>query len=683
MSLKYRIAVVIFALEAIMMTVVFYSTVSRSQEISERQVEQNDHVIIDLIVDLSRFALFTYEFDDLQTQVEKISEDPHVVKIIVTEPNNKIVVSNNINDVGSQLTQLDNLPHEYWLSKEINNSSGLLGKVSINFSNVANLEEKKKVLILGIKVAVIGMIFIAAVGFLTGFLLTRRLELLSHAAKKIKEGELNIQTNLKGSDELAILGQTFDGMVISFKDTVDKLKTGEKDLRDARNELESKVIERTSELARANRELERLALHDPLTGLPNRVLLLNKLHKAIEEELMFAVLMIDLDRFKEVNDTLGHDIGDKLLIQVSARIKKILRKSDTVARLGGDEFSILLADVNQDEAISIADKIVDILSKKFFISGHTFNISGSIGISIFPLHGTDSSALLKCADTAMYIAKRNHLGHVLYDANNNRHSGEHLSLHTELRNAIDNNELLLHYQPQVSLKNGQLTGVEALVRWQKDTQIIYPEKFIPYAEKTGLIRDITKWVINAAIQQIAEWQSIDLDIKISINLSFRDLDDDSLVSYIRDVLNTWNTHPEKLVLEITETSVMEDPNRTLEVLHQLNNMGLGVSIDDFGTGYSSMMYLKKLPIKEIKIDRSFVTDLLNNEDSLVIVQSIIDLAHNLAMSVTAEGVEDNNVYEKLRLLNCDVCQGYFIGHPLPKDDFIKMPIVNTIAQNIS
>jgi diguanylate cyclase (GGDEF)-like protein len=676
MSLKYRIAAVIFLLEAVMMSVVFYSTISRSQEINEKQLEVNEKVILDLIGDLSRFALFTFEFDDLQTYIEKITEDPHVVKVLIIDRKDRIAASSNVNDIGVSTPELISSANEYWLMKEVKNSSGILGRVAINFSNADIIAAKKEVLFLGIRIAVVGMIFIAVVGVLTGYLLTRKLEVLSSAAQRIKEGHLDVQTNLAGRDELALLGQTFDSMVTSFKITVDKLRSGENQLREARDQLESRVDERTSELARANKELERLAMHDPLTNLPNRSLLLVRLQQAIEisqQRFTFAVLVMDLDRFKEVNDTLGHDVGDEVLVQVSARVKKLLRKSDTVARIGGDEFVIILSDVTQEQAVLISQKIEAQLSTKFIISNHKFNIGCSIGVAIFPKHGVDSSALLKCADIAMYVAKRNHLGHVVYDAAENQQSESKLSLHSDLRQAIDQDELLLHYQPKVDLRTGEMIGVEALVRWQHDDHLIYPDKFIPHAEKTGLIRDITRWVLKTVLKQQSKWRSVGENLKMSVNLSFRDLEDHSLVNYISEMIDRWKVDPECLMLEITETSVMEDPNRTIEILHQLDEMGLGISIDDFGTGYSSMMYLKKLPVDEIKIDRSFVADLLSNSDSLIIVRSIIDLAHNLGMNVTAEGVESLEVWEKLSSLGCDISQGYYSGPPMSSEDLVRSP----------
>jgi diguanylate cyclase (GGDEF)-like protein len=677
MSLKYRIAVVIFLLEAAMMSIVFYTTVSRSQEINERQLEVNEKVILDLIGDLSRFALFTFEYDNLQTYIEKIAEDPHVVKVLIIDRNDRIAASSNVSDIGSSAPELNNTSYEYWLVKEVRNASGVLGSVAVNYSNAELIAAKKEVLFLGIRIALSGMTIIAVVGVLTGYLLTRRLEVLSNAAQRIKEGHLDVQTNLSGRDELALLGQTFDGMVTSFKVTIDKLRSGEKELRKARDELETRVDERTLELATANKELERLAMHDPLTNLPNRALLLVRLQQAIEgsqrDKSTFAMLMVDLDRFKEVNDTLGHDVGDELLVQVSARVSKLLRKTDTVARIGGDEFAIVLSDVTQEQAISISEKIGACLSREFFVANHKFNIGCSIGVAMFPEHGVDSSVLLKCADLAMYVAKRNHLNHVVYDAAENQQSESKLSLHTSLRQAIEQDELLLHYQPKVDLRTGALVGVEALVRWQHDDHLIYPDKFIPYAEKTGLIRDVTKWVLKAALKQQSQWRSVGESLKMSVNLSFRDLDDHSLIDYISESLDQWQVDPEDLVLEITETSVMEDPNRTLEVLHQLDEMGLGISIDDFGTGYSSLMYLKKLPVDEIKIDRSFVSDMLSHSDSLVIVRSIIDLAHNLGMSVTAEGVETLEVWEKLSSLGCDISQGYYSGPPMSSEDLVRSP----------
>jgi diguanylate cyclase (GGDEF)-like protein len=501
--------------------------------------------------------------------------------------------------------------------------------------------------------------------------------LLSTAAQRISDGDLEVQTNLSGRDELALLGQAFDGMVTSFKRTVDKLQDGERELRKARDEMETRVVERTSELANANKELERLAMHDPLTGLPNRALLLLRLQQNIErsqqQQTTFAMLMMDLDRFKEVNDTLGHDVGDSLLVQVSSRVSKLLRNSDTVARLGGDEFAVILDNVNLEQAITVAEKIASRLGDLFIVENHKFNIGCSIGIARYPEHGVDSSVLLKCADIAMYVAKRNHWSHAVYDVADKGASESGLSLHRCLKQAIQQDELLLHYQPKVEFSTGALIGVEALVRWQHDDRLISPVEFIPYAEKTGLIRDITAWVLDAALKQQAKWRSVGENLKMSINLSTKDIEGTSFIDKITAALDRWQVDPEDLMLEITETGLMADPAHTQEILCQLNEMGLGLSIDDFGTGYSSLIYLKKLPVDEIKIDRSFVKDILTDIDSLVIVRSIIDLAHNLGIRVTAEGVESLDIWEKLSALGCDISQGYYSGPPMSSEDLVRSP----------
>ena len=672
MSLKYRIAVVIFLLEAVMMIFVFSTTLSRSQEINKQQFDVNENVILDLLADLSRFALFSLEYEDLQPYIEKISEDPHVKKILVVDRNNHISASSDVSDVGSDLPELKNSEHSYWRSKEVNNASGLLGQVIINFSNFELDTAKQEVLWVGVKVALVGMTVIAVVGFLTGYLLTRRLGVLTDAAQCIKDGDLQVQTRLTGNDELALLGQVFDDMTSSFKSTIEDLNCREQELNKIRDELEQRVMERTSELEMANEELEHLATHDPLTKLPNRSLLLVRLHQCIHtcelNQSSFATFMIDLDRFKQVNDTLGHDVGDKLLIQVSARISGILRKSDTVARLGGDEFAIALCEIGLEQATRIAGKISDCLAEPFNIDDSQFNIGSSIGIAMYPEHGTDSASLLKCADAAMYIAKRNHLNHLVYDPNTTKDTDSKLTLDTTLRQAIDADEFLLQFQPKLDFKNGNIVGVEALLRWWHQGRLILPNEFIPYAEQTGLVKKITLWVIDHALQQLTQWQAYDAKLKMSINLSAKDLDNPALLDHIESALKRWNTPPESLILEITETSVMADPNRALTVLQNLDKMGVGISIDDFGTGYSSLMYLKKLPLDEIKIDRSFVTNIQSDPESYEIVRAIIDLAHNLRIQVTAEGIESQEDWDTLAALQCDTAQGIYSGAPMSSDE---------------
>ncbi|WP_455203970.1 bifunctional diguanylate cyclase/phosphodiesterase [Kaarinaea lacus] len=687
MSLKYRIAVVMFLLEAVMMTFVLATTVNRSQSINKENFEINENVILELLADLSRVALFSFEYEELQPYIENISADPHVVKILIIDRQNRITASSDVNDVGGTSPNLSDSDNNYWRTVDINNESGYLGRIAMNFSHDAVVSAKKEIFFAGLKVAIMGMTIIAIVGMITGYLLTRRIGILSKAANHIEKGNLDIRTNLPGHDEVAHLGQVFDHMAASFKSTIESLHTRESELKKIQDELELRVEERTSELELVNEELEHLATHDPLTNLPNRSLMLVKLHQAISQanidKTNFATIIMDLDKFKQVNDSLGHAIGDELLIQASTRISNLLRKTDTVARIGGDEFSIILTNVSSVETIAICEKISKCLANDFIIRDNVINIGSSIGIAMFPQHSTDSSVLLKYADMAMYVAKRSHYDYAVYDSNDSRFSATILSLDSGLRNAIKNDELILHYQPKVDHQSGNIVGVEALVRWQQKHHLVYPDDFIPYAEKSDLIAPLTKWVLSAAVQQLSEWNLSGIDFTMSVNLSTKNLSDSSLIDHITQSLNQWQVAPHKLILEITETSIMSDTNRALEVLRKLNAMGVGISIDDFGTGYSSLMYLKKLPVDEIKIDRSFVVDIETDSESLVIVRSIIDLAHNLGISVTAEGVETASTWKLLSSLGCNTSQGNYFGHPLCAEDFNHKSLQSLAVANIS
>jgi diguanylate cyclase (GGDEF)-like protein len=675
MSLKYRIAVVIFLLEAVMVSLVLTATVNRAQNINKEQFEINETVILELLADLSRVALFSFEYEELQPYIENISADPHVKRILIIDRKNNITASSDVSDVGASIPPLVDTDTNFWRVVTIDNASGVLGRVAMNFSNDALISARKDILFAGLKVALVGMTLIAIVGLFTGYILTRRLAILSKAATEIEEGNLDIRTNLPGRDEIGHLSRVFDNMAASFKSTIHNLNSRENELKKAQDELELRVEERTSELELLNEELEHLASHDPLTNLPNRSLLLVRLHQAIshssQDNSSFATIIMDLDKFKQINDSLGHAIGDELLIQAASRISKLLRKTDTVARIGGDEFAIVLTDLTIEQAVSVCEKISECLAELFTIKENVMSIGSSIGIAMFPQHSTDSSILLKYADAAMYVAKHNHKDYAVYDPNDKLFTSTISSLDSSLRNALKKDELILHYQPKWEYGSGALIGVEALVRWQRKEGLVYPDDFIPYAENSGLITPLTKWVLNAAIKQQAKWSQQGIDIAMSVNLSARNLGDPTLLDQITQSLNQWQVNPSRLIVEITETSIMSDTNQSLEVLRQLNDMGVNISIDDFGTGYSSLMYLKILPVDEIKIDRSFVVDINTNPDSLVIVRTIVDLAHNLGISVTAEGVETPEICEIVSSLGCDTWQGFYLGRPMNSENFVQ------------
>lgn len=416
--------------------------------------------------------------------------------------------------------------------------------------------------------------------------------------------------------------------------------------------------------------LEHQALHDSLTGLPNRTLLVDRLQHTIftakRKSEKLALMMLDLDRFKEVNDTLGHQVGDRLLTKVGALLMDALRETDTIARLGGDEFCILLPETDTEHAQQIAGRILQSMEGAIEIDGQQLLVGVSIGIANYPEHGDTPHALLQRADVAMYVAKRNKTGQATYSADDDQHSMRRLGLIHDLREALSRNELELHYQPKIDVKSGAVAGVEALLRWNHPVHgRIPPDQVIPLAEQTGLIRPLTRWVLDLALQQCTAWKRDGIDMQVAVNLSAFCLQDNELGDWIKAWFDSHELPVRHLLLEVTESAMMSDPKKAVQVLSQLDQMGIHISVDDYGTGFSSLAYLKQLPIDELKIDKSFVLDMLNNENDAVIVRSTIDLAHNLGLRIVAEGVESKAMLDLLAALGCDYAQGYFISHPIP------------------
>ncbi len=416
---------------------------------------------------------------------------------------------------------------------------------------------------------------------------------------------------------------------------------------------------------------------DPLTLLFNRQALLDRLDQEIRigqaSERCVSLLMLDLDGFKEINHTLGHQIGDDLLRQIAARLSKAMPPSNTVARLGGDEFAVVVPSAEGPEGASEAtNEILKSLENSFDLNGLAVNVQASIGIALSPDHGTTADSLMQRADIAMYAAKRTKSGSAMYAPELNHTSQRRLFLMGELRRALIQDQLFLLYQPKVDLQTGETRGVEALVRWEHPQfGVIRPNRFISLAEKTGLIMPLTLWVIHAALRQSQAWQKLGLDLTTAVNLSVWNLQSQELPEQIEGLLETCSVDPARLQLEITESAIMVDPTRVLKNLQRMSSMGLKFSIDDFGTGYSSLAYLKKLPVNEIKIDKSFVLNMPANNDDLVIVRSTIDLGHNLGLNVVAEGVESQEVMRQLALLRCDAAQGFFMSQPIPHTELAR------------
>jgi diguanylate cyclase len=482
--------------------------------------------------------------------------------------------------------------------------------------------------------SIIGSIFIASS-------ITRPISELSSAAEKIQRGDYDEAVATQSTDEIGVLATSLNHM------------------REGIAAREDQIL--------------RLAYRDALTGLPNRSLFNKLLGQAIQDATnggrLVTVLVLNLDRFRIVNESLGYAVGDHLLKEAGSRLVGLARTGDVVARLGSDEFALMIENVTPEEAVRTANKILRALERPIVYDEQPLDVGASIGIAHFPQHGGNAAAVLRSADIAMYVAKRNKSGYAVYDPQFASNHERQLSLLSDIRGAIERNELRVHYQPRISLSSNAAAAVEALIRWQHPTRgMIPPSEFVPFAEQTGCIRLITRWVIEESIKQFGRWRDKGIDLRISVNISVRDLMNRELPEIVDTLLRRYAMPADMLCLEITESGFMEDPAYAQRVLERLHDLGVHLSIDDYGTGYSSLSYVSRLPVKELKIDRSFVKDMLTDDTQAMIVRSTIDLGHSLGLKVVAEGVEDEASYRLLQGLGCDHGQGYYMGKPMSAAD---------------
>ena len=443
--------------------------------------------------------------------------------------------------------------------------------------------------------------------------------------------------------------------------------------RDEIGELAETIDRMRKHVGEREDEILKLAYSDTLTNLPNRALFDDRLNSTVARSLRkgesFAAIVLDLDRFKYINDVLGHESGDFVLKEVATRLNTTLRPYDTVARLGGDEFALLLQDVTDQDVLAAVSRISSIFDEPVTLNNQPIDISCSIGIANYPEHGEDASTLLRRADMAMYSAKRSDKIFAFYDPNCDEHREEHLSLLSEIKRAIEKDELQLFFQPKVTLGDSSVLSVETLLRWQHPSRgLIPPSEFIPFAEQTGAIRLITRWLITKAMIQARNWIDQGLMVKISVNISARDLLDVDFSKYVSKRLEENNVRPEMICMEITESALMEDPVKARRTVEELHNLGLSISIDDYGTGYSSLAYVKNLPVNELKIDREFIKNMIDNKEDIAIVRSTIELGHNLGLTVVAEGIEHEEEMQMLKDFGCDQVQGFLISKALTASD---------------
>jgi diguanylate cyclase (GGDEF)-like protein len=439
------------------------------------------------------------------------------------------------------------------------------------------------------------------------------------------------------------------------------------------------IFDQTQELRSRAENLEKqasyTATHDGITDLPNRALFYDRVEQAVRsannQNKLLSILLVEVANFKEVYDTLGRNSSDLILKQVATRLQSVVASRESVGRIDGNIFSVLLLDAADDnDAVNLAKNIQVALDPAFMVERLSVAVHSNIGIVNFPEHGEDVDTLVQKAGVALFMAAKSHEGYSIYAPSFDDHSPRRLTLMSELRQAIEKNQLHVYYQPKVSIRTGVLYGAEGLIRWEHPKHgFIAPDEFIPMAERTRTIKHLTAWVLKEAFLHCADWHRQGLELTISVNLSARDLHDPELPDIIAGVAASTSIKPSWVILEITESSIMSDPERTLEIIQRLHVMGYRFSIDDFGTGYSSLAYLKKMPLTELKIDKSFVGDLLNSENDAVIVNATINLAHNLGLQVTAEGVENKEILDKLKAYGCDIAQGYYMSKPLSFADF--------------
>ncbi len=434
-----------------------------------------------------------------------------------------------------------------------------------------------------------------------------------------------------------------------------------------------------------NNQLEHQSSHDLLTQLPNRnsigIIAQQTVNLAKEKNHQLLFCLIDIDGLKEINDSLGHESGDILLSQVTQRLKHTLPSSGHIGRFGGNKFSVIIEHSGIHNTESISQKLLENFEPTFEINGHNLYVQATLGIAIYPEHATSAQELIQKSETALHKAKQLSVNSTVYDTSQDNNSTERLRLTHDLRNAIRNEELQLYYQPQFNVHQNAITSVEALARWiHPQHGFIPPDTFIEIAEHTGLIQPLTDWVLRTAVKQCADWSNMGKSLAISVNLSARNLHDETLRNQISNLLDYWNIAPENLCLEITETAMMTDPERARKLLNGLDDLGVRLSIDDFGTGYSSLGYLKQLPVDELKIDKSFVLNMAKDESDASIVRATISLAHDLGLEVVAEGVEDQVSQDALSRMGCEYIQGYHIARPMPAADLTAI-LTSTVASN--
>jgi diguanylate cyclase (GGDEF)-like protein len=680
MSFRYKLIFGVAVIQGILLVILVWNSLHALRVSNEEEFLKRSTTTAQLFASSSQAAVLSTDLGSLDSAVREIVASPGIVYAriyagdqVLAEAGDRVLLARRFIPDQSLESVRDGV---FDKTAEISVAGQQYGKIELGFSvgaitGLLTQTRDRTLLLVGVD-----LILIVLFTLVLGLYVTRRLKALRAASASIAQGKFGYQLDIRGRDELAQTAVAFNEMSTQLKHLDEQRRQAEAEILSLNQDLERRVHQRTNELVTLNSELEHQALHDALTRLPNRTLLNDRLLQAIRigtrEKKSFALVAVDLDLFKEINDTLGHNAGDLVLQEVASRMRLALRDSDTVARMGGDEFAILLLNVaDQATAQSLTQRIHQAVREPLTLEGKVLEVGASMGIAIFSDHGSTAEDLTRHADAAMYAAKQDKSGIVLYSAELERSSSDRVTRKGELRRALSNGELLLHYQPKFDLASGAVTGVEALVRWQHAQHgLIFPDNFIPLAEESGLIKPLTQEVQRIALRQCKQWLDAGIPLAVAVNISAINLQDPDFPDQVAGLLRESQVPASMLELEVTETAIMTDPLRAMQNIARLSEMGIQVSIDDFGTGYSSMAYLKKLLVAKIKIDKSFVMDMHRDSNDAVIVRSTIDLGHNLGLKVVAEGVEDQQSWDRLKALGCDAAQGYHMSKPLPAEQFL-------------
>ena len=701
---KMTLIIMIISTVSLILASTAFITIDR---INARQtVTDNLDTIANIIAANSSAAILFGDREAARENLGFLKELEHIQAAAILGPDDTVFASYGTSDTDAGLPEYDHHHNNilFWddhidLFTDISHAGDLIGTVYIR-SDMSPLHQRYAWYL-----GIVGIVLLTSllVAFFLGArmlrIITEPLLRLSDIARQIStEKNYSLRVYNHGKDEVG-------NLILDFNAMLDEIQSRDKELEANQIQLEDRVTQRTMELNIANLELEKSrdqaesvarrmeyhAHHDALTGLPNRILLHDRitteLTHAHRRQTLMALLFLDLDRFKIINDSLGHAIGDQLLSAISGRIRNCVREEDTVARLGGDEFMVLLPHISSSsDAGRISEKVINALDEPFTCNGNELHITASIGISIYPFDGTDTETLIKNADIAMYRAKE--LGRnktVYYTAEMDAEARKKLVLETSLRGALDRNELILAYQPKIDITGDRIVGLEALLRWQHPTMgMISPGDFIPVAEDSGLIVPIGEWVLQTAFKQLAKWHSAGhTDLTIAANLSSAQLSSPALEKVIDEGLSQSGIDGSMVELEITENVAMQNIESAITTLEKLKRKGISIAMDDFGTGYSSLSYLRRLPVDSVKIDRSFVSEIPESKEDILIAQAIIAMAQSLNLSLVVEGVENTKQLHFFRQQGCRIFQGYLFSKPVGADEVLEILESRTLTGSLN